>query len=339
MKKRLILLVLVLVACSLLFATGAQEQKEKYPVKDINVYIFSSQGGGTDAWCRFLGPLMEEDLGVKVINSNLPGANGGTAAQKVWTSPHDGYTVLGASETSMFFGSNGVAPTSENWHFFIAAGSGGIIVVPAKSPYKTIQEFVAAAKANPKSIKIANSGQGKGWHTKAVTLEQAAEVEFKHVPYNGSGPAITAMLSGEADAVSCSTGEISEYIRAGLVRPLVITEAVGERFEGWDGMVPAASDLYPKGAFAFSNMFQWLGFMLPKDTPDYVVKRFETAFQKAMANPKTAEFAKSQSAKLFGLSGAKAAELAKNMEAVTWWMAYDLGIAKISPEKAGIARP
>ena len=339
MKKRLILMALVLVVSGLLFAAGAEEQQEAYPSKDINVYIFSSQGGGTDAWCRFLSPLMAEELGVKIINTNLPGANGGTGAQKVWTSSHDGYTVLGASETSMFFGANGVAPTSKNWHFFIAAGSGGIIVVPADSPYKTIQEFVAAAKANPKAIKISNSGQGKGWHTKAVTLEQAAGVEFKHVPYNGSGPAITAMLSGETEAVSCSTGEVSEYIRAGLVRPLVITESKGETFEGWDGMVPAASGIYPKGEFAFSNMFQWLGFMLPIDTPDYAVKRFGEAFQKAMANPKTAEFAKVQSARLFGLSGAKAAELAKNMEAVSWWMSYDLGLAKTSPEKAGIPRP
>ncbi|MEA5033707.1 MAG: tripartite tricarboxylate transporter substrate binding protein [Sphaerochaeta sp.] len=338
MRKILMVLVLVLVSTTMVFAAGAGETAS-YPNKDINVYIFSSQGGGTDAWCRFLAPLMEEDLGVKIISTNMPGANGGTAAQKVWTSAHDGYTVLGASETSMFFGANNVAPTSDNWHFFIAAGSGGIIAVPTGSPYKTIQDLVAAAKANPKSVTIANSGQGKGWHTKAVTLEKAANVEFKHVPYNGSGPAITAMLSGETAAVSCSTGEISEYIRAGIVRPLVITEAQGETFAGWEGEVPAAAKLYPQGAFAFANMFQWLGFMLPKDTPTEAVERFSAAFKKAMANPKTAEFAKTQSARIFGLTGNDANTLAKNMEAVTWWMAQDLGIAKMSPESAGIPRP
>jgi tripartite-type tricarboxylate transporter receptor subunit TctC len=338
MKKVLMVLVLALVSTTMLFAAGASETAD-YPSKDINVYIFSSQGGGTDSWSRFLTPLMEEELGVKIICTNMPGANGGTAAQKVWSSPHDGYTVLGASETSMFFGSNGVAPTSENWHFFVAAGSSGIIAVSAKSPYMTVQDLVLAAKAKPKSITIANSGQGKGWHTKAITLEKAADVEFKHVPYNGSGPAITAMLSGETVAVSCSTGEISEYIRAGIVRPLVITEAKGETFEGWDGEVPAAAKIYPQGEFAFSNMFQWLGFMLPKDTPAEAVERFGAAFKKAMANPKTAEFAKTQSAKLFGLTGDEANALAKNMEAVSWWMAQDLGIAKISPESAGIPRP
>lgn len=339
MKRMIAVCLVLLTSLSVMFSAGMEETTVQYPTKDINVYIFSSQGGGTDAWCRFLSPLMEEDLKVKVINSNLPGANGGTAAQKVWNSPHDGYTVLGASETSMFFGSNGVAPTSENWHFFIAAGSGGVIAVPAQSPYKTVQDMVDAAKQKPNTIKIANSGQGKGWHTKAVTLEKAAGVQFKHVPYNGSGPAITAMLSNEVDAVSCSTGEIAEYIRGGLVRPLVITEAKGETFVGWNGVVPAAAELYPDGAFEFSNMFQWLGFMLPIDTPESVVKRFETAFQKAMADPRTAEFAKNQSARLFGLSGDKARELAKNMEAVTWWMAFDLGIAKVSPEKAGVPRP
>lgn len=338
MKKILMVLALALVSTAMVFAAGTGETAD-YPSKDINVYIFSSQGGGTDAWCRFLAPLMEEDLGVKIINTNMPGANGGTAAQKVWTSEHDGYTVLGASETSMFFGSNGVAPISENWHFFIAAGSGGVIAVPVESPYMTVQDLVAGAKASPKSVTIANSGQGKGWHTKAVTLEKAAGVEFKHVPYNGSGPAITAMLSGETNAVSCSTGEISEYIRAGIVRPLVITEAKGETFEGWDGEVPAAAKVYPAGEFAFSNMFQWLGFMLPKDTPQEAVDRFGAAFKKAVEDPRTAEFAKVQSARLFGLIGEDANKLAKNMESVAWWMAQDLGLAKVNPESANIPRP
>jgi tripartite-type tricarboxylate transporter receptor subunit TctC len=338
MKKILFTLAIALLAGTLLFAAGAGEAKE-YPSKDINVYIFSSQGGGTDVWCRFLSTLMEEDLGVKIINTNMPGANGGTAAQKVWTSPHDGYTVLGASETSMFFGANDVAPTSKNWNFFMMASSGGIIAVPTASPIKNIDDLVNAAKKDPKNFTISNSGHGKLWHTKALTLEKAAGVQFKHVPYNGSGPAITAMLTGETMAVSCSTGEISEYIRAGIVRPIIITEAHGETLEGWDGEIPSAVKVFPNATFEFTNMFQWLGFMLPKDTPTEVVSRFEQAFKKAMANPKTAEFAKTQSARLLGLYGEDANNLAKNMEAVSWWMAEDLGIAKVSPQSAGIQRP
>lgn len=339
MVKRISILALVIVCCTALIFAQGQTEEASWPSKDINVYIFSSQGGGTDSWVRFLAPIMEESLGVNIICTNLPGANGGTAAQKVWTSPHDGYTILGGSETSMFFGSNDVAPTSENWDFSIAAGSGGIICVSADSPYKTIDDLIEAAKNNPGTIKISNSGQGKGWHIKAVTLENAAGVKFKHLPYNGSGPAITALLSGESDAVSCSTGEISEYIRGGLVRPLVMTESYSTTFEGFDGTVPAAGDIYPESKFYFENLFQWLGFLMPADCPKEALDAWHAAFEKAIADPRTEEFAKTQNAKIFGLCGEKAASLAKNMEAVSWYMAKDLGIAKVDPEVKGIARP
>ncbi len=338
MKKVFAILLVVLLGVTAVFANGGSDSSV-YPSKDINVYIFSSQGGGTDVWVRFLAPLMEEKLGVSVICSNLPGANGGTAAQKVWNSPHDGYNILGASETAMFFGANDLAPTAENWDFYIAAGSGGVICVPANSKYQTIEDLVAAAKANPGSVTIANSGQGKGWHLKAVILENAAGCEFKHVPYNGSSPAITATLSGETDAVSCSTGEIMEYIRGGLMRPLVITEDYPWTFEGYDKEVPAATELYPESASDFANFFQWLGFMLPKDTPENVKATWKAAFDAAVNDPRTAEFAATQAAEVFALSGEEADKMAGDMEAMAWWLSQDLGVAKVNPESAGIARP
>ena len=193
-------------------ATAGGKQEAKYPSKPINVFIFSSQGGGTDQWVRHLANLMEKDLGVSIVCNNLPGANGGTAAMKVFNSPHDGYTVLGASETSVFFGVNDVAPQASKWEFFIGGGSPGVIGVHKDSPYKTIQDLVQAAKNKPNTVKIGNSGRGKLWHIKALQLAKGAGVQFQHVPYNGSAPAITALLSKEVDAVSCSAGENMESI-------------------------------------------------------------------------------------------------------------------------------
>jgi len=123
MKKRIVFITVLVFAVSFLFAAGKKEAE--YPSKPINVYIFSSQGGGTDVWVRHLAGIMEKDLGVSIVCNNLPGANGGTAGMKVFNSPHDGYTVLGASETSVFFGVNDVSPIAKNWEFFIAGGSPG----------------------------------------------------------------------------------------------------------------------------------------------------------------------------------------------------------------------
>jgi tripartite-type tricarboxylate transporter receptor subunit TctC len=338
MKKITCIAILIALTATSVFANGTSEATP-YPNKDINVYIHSSQGGGTDTWARFFGPIMEEYLGVNMVMTSMPGANGGTAAQKVWNSDHDGYSIVGSSDTSMFYGANGVAPSAESWHFFISGGSSGIIVVPANSPYNTIEDLVAAAKANPKAIKISNSGRGKGWHTKAILLEEGAGVEFKHVPYNGSGPAITAMLSGEVDALSCSTGEVSEYVRGGLVKPLVITEAEGLSLEGWNGMIPSSAELFPDTAFEISNMFQWLGFAMPIDTPQEAIDAFTVAYNKALKDPRVIDFVEKQQARIIGLSGAKADQMALNMEKVSWWIANDLGLAKVNPETKGIERP
>jgi len=336
MKKVCVVLLILGIIVSWGFAAGKAEAK--YPSKPITVYIFSSQGGGTDVWVRHLAALMEKDLGVSILCHNLPGANGGTAGMKVWNSPHDGYTVLGASETALFFGVNDVSPTAKNWEFFIGGGSPGVIAVHKDSPYKTIQELVQAAKEKPNTIKISNSGRGKLWHIKAMQLEKGAEVQFQHVPYNGSAPAITALLSKEVDAVSCSAGEIAEYVRGGMARPLVMTETIEMFFEG-AGQVPAGAALYPKAAFGFKNLFQWLGFMMPADTDKAVLERFGKAFVKAMDDPSTLPFIQQQKARKIALWGKEAKELALNMESIACWVSKDLGLAKKDPEALGIPKP
>jgi len=338
MKKALVLILAIFMACGMLFAQAASEQTEAWPTRDISCYIHSNQGGGTDAWVRFLTPILEEELGVKITCTNLAGAKGGQAATKVYSAAHDGYSLLGTSETSMFYGSNDVGPTADKWNFYIAAGSAGIIVTTKDSKYKTIQELVEAAKANPDTVKIGNSGVGKGWHCKAILFEQGAGVKFKHVPYSGSGPALTALLSGEVDAVSCSTGEVAEYVRGGMVIPLVITENRSEKMEGY-GEVPSAVALYPDTAFGLSNLFQFLGFALPDDTPQYILDKFGAAFDKAMKDPRTIKFAEDQIATIYDLKGEDAKKLTTNMQQVCWWLAQDLGLAVVSPEKAGIPRP
>lgn len=336
MKRILFIAVLAAVAAGTVFANGTSETT--YPSKPISVYIFSSQGGGTDVWIRHLSGLIEKELGVSIVCNNLPGANGGTAAMKVFSAPTDGYTVLGASETSLFFGVNDVAPTAKDWEFFIGGGSPGVIAVNKDSPYKTVQDLVQAAKASPGSIKISNSGRGKLWHMKAISLESGAGVKFQHVPYNGSAPAITALLSKEVDAVSCSAGEISEYVRGGMVRPIVMTEAVEMSFEGF-GKVPAAAKLYPSEKFNFQNLFQWLGFLFPANTDPAILEKFGKAFDKAMADPSTDKLIQDQKAVKIGLRGSKAKNLALNMESIASWMSVDLGLAKKDPASLGIPKP
>ncbi len=322
----------------MLICGGCENQVSKeYPHKNIFLYIFSSQGGSTDIWARYLSKVMEDEMDVKFICNNLPGANGGLAAMKVWNAPHDGYTVLGASETSLFFGVNDVAPMVDKWDFYIAVSSSGVIAVLDKSPYNSIQDLVNAAKKSPGLVKISNSGMGKLWHIKAVQFEQGADVKFQHIPYNGSAPAISALLSKEVDAVSCSAEEIHEYVRSGLLRPLVITETEGKEITG-HGFVKSAADIYPKVAKGFENLHQWIGFLLPHDVPDSVKIVFGNAFKNAISNPVIQEQIKIQKVKKLGLTGKEAKRLVTKMQSEASWISNDLGIAKRDPRKLGIPK-
>lgn len=316
---------------------GCKKEDGPYPQRDIFVYIFSSQGGGTDTWIRQISALMAKDLNVNMVCTNLPGAMGGNGAMKVWNSPHDGYTILGASETSVFFGINDVAPMVDKWQFFIAGGSQGVLAVRKDSPYTKIEELAEQAREQQGKIKVGNSGQGKLWHIKAVQLERAMGGSLKHIPYNGSGPAITALLSGEVDAVSCSCAEISEYVKAGLARPLLVMDVESVNFDGF-GPVRSAIEVYPDMESELQNLFQWLGFMFPHDVDPEKMKTFEGAFERIVESPLFAQFMQMQMARKIALCGDQASQLVDRMQRIASWTAKELGIARKDPEELGIPR-
>lgn len=334
-EARTFLLIIAMVVITL--SGGCKKEDGPYPQRDIFVYIFSSQGGGTDTWIRHLSALISRELKVNMVCTNLPGAMGGNGAMRVWNSPHDGYTILGASETSVFFGVNDVAPMVDKWKFFIAGGSQGIFAVRNDSPYTKIEELAEHIKEHRGEMKVSNSGKGKLWHIKAVQLERALGGSLKHIPYNGSGPAITALLSGEVDAVSCSCAEIGEYVKAGLVRPLLVTDVTPVTFDGF-GPVRSAIEVYPDMEMGLKNLFQWLGFMFPHDVDQERLKTFEDAFKQAIESPQFAQFLQMQMARKIALCGDEASQLVDRMQTIASWTAKELGIARKDPEELGIPR-
>lgn len=330
--------VAVLCVLAVLLSVTVVSGAAKYPSKPVNVIVFSSAGGGTDVMSRYLGAAMEKILDTKFIVSNMPGGLGGIAAEYVWQQSHDGYNILGVSETATtFLVNNATTHGIKDWSYFIAAGSPGVIAVKADSPYTTLESFIKAAKEKPKTLKISNSGTGKLWHIKAVIMQSQAQVEFMHVPYNGSNPAILSVLSGETDAVSAALGEVSEQVRAGKLRLLVITEDTRVKTAAFKS-IPALTEKY-RGAKKYFPLQQWLGFAVPKDTPAEVVKALTAAFDKVMRDPKTDEFCEKGYMTKLALRGAKAYDYAVKMESSISWISQQLGVAKVDPATLGIAKP
>jgi len=310
----------------------------EYPMKSVSVVIHSSAGGGSDIWARKVSALMEKDLKGKMVCTNKPGGLGGIAANFVWNSAHDGYTILGASETAMTYGINGACDKiAKFWNFYISGGSPGVIAVLKESPLKTFDELIKTAKEKPDHIKVSNAGIGKLWHLKAEMFKRYGHIPIKHAPFNGSAPAIVSLLSKEVDAVSCSAGEAASYIESGKMRPLVMTEKESFTFPGF-GETPPITKFVP-ALEKYLPMGQFLCLMVPKDTPKPILDKLGAAFENAMNISEMADFIKSQLAVKYGLWGEPANKLAIDMEKRFSWFTQELGEAKISPDKLGIERP
>lgn len=334
MSRMTILTSTALAAIALL---AVDARAEPYPCSVTRVIVASSAGGGTDVFARAFGALAEKELGTKIVVSNNPSALGMAAASEVWAAPHDGCTIMSASETSLSFAVNGSAQTAKDWHYHIFGGSPGVITVGPNSPYKTFDQFMAAAKANPGKIKIANSGMGKLWHVKVKMIEMESGVEFKHAGYNGSKPAMTALLTGEVDAVSASAGEVSPYVESGKMRPLVITETAGYAFPGGPE-IPAVTAGIPN-VKKHLPMGQFLAYEFPRDVPQKVLDIFRPVFDKVVKSEEFKKFLATQGATIYGLHGKAADDMVMMMERRTSWFLQDLGQAKVNPESIGIARP
>lgn len=311
---------------------------QAFPAKTITDVVFSSAGGGTDVMNRQLAAIMEKSLGQKVIVTNMPGGLGGTAAEHVWSQAHDGYTLMGVSETASTFLVNAATKHGvKDWIFFIGAGSPGILAVRADSPIKTFQDLAAAARKAPRAVKVANSGKGKLWHLKAVIVEKNIGAKFLHLPYNGSNPAIIATLSGEADAVSASLQEVAEHVRAGTLRLVVLTEEERVKMKGYDN-VPALAEFYPDVKRYFP-LQQWLGFAVPKDTPAAAVAVLGQNFEKAMKDPGLQKWLAENQMESMGIWGDAAAKFSERLEANLSWLSFEMEVVKVNPSTLGIAKP
>ena len=147
------------------------------------------------------------------------------------------------------------------------------IAVKSDSPWKTFDEYLAYAKANPGKVSIGNSGYGAIWHLAAVQLEQAAGTTFNHIPFEGAAPAITSLLGGHIDSVCASAAEVRSYVQSGELRLLVVMD--DNRF----ALFPEVPTLKECGVDL--SVLCWLAFGVPKNTPDDVFNTLLDAFRKS----------------------------------------------------------
>ena len=202
---------------------------QEYPNKPVYWIVPYPPGGPTDILARLLGQRLNERLGQPFIVENKPGASGNIGTEMVAKSAPDGYTLL------LVAGANAINATlfeKLNFNFIRdLAPVIGIIRSPLvletnpSKPFKTVNEFVAYAKANPGKVNMASAGIGTPQHMSLELFKMLAGVQVNHIPYRGAAPAVTDLLGGQVDVMFDSLPASLEHIRAGRFRALAVASS------------------------------------------------------------------------------------------------------------------
>lgn len=309
-----------------------------YPVRSISNVIPFGAGGGTDVWNRALMDAMGTIMGQTIVSTNMTGGSAGSiGVSYVWEAAHDGYTLCGTSETPLTIPvMTNLEQTSKDWHYFIAAGSPGVLCVNKNTGVTTMEDVVAALKEEGGSLSIAGTTGGL-WFALAKLFDAYGGVPFKWVAYDGSSTAIKGCVSGEANCVVASAGEVVDYVRAGDLIPLCVMDTSGWEFPGY-GALPAVTETVPELG-QYLPLSQFLGFMVPVDTDPAIVEYLTEVFNQAMETDAICDFAESNVCQLYGYTGQEASDFAAGLESKLCWVLYDMGQTTYSPEDFGIPKP
>ena len=196
---------------------------DAFPTRPIQLVIPFAPGD-TDNMLRPFADKMVEFLGQPVVLNYRPGAGGGVGAGFVATSKPDGYTLVGTTPGSIVvvpLANKDTKYTTEAFTPVAALSEGGLmLVVPSSSPHKSVRDLVDFSKKNPGKISFGTSGAMGITHLLAEIFSKEAGIKWNHIPYQGSGPAITALLGGHVDMASTAIAPAQAHIKAGTLRPL-----------------------------------------------------------------------------------------------------------------------
>jgi tripartite-type tricarboxylate transporter receptor subunit TctC len=282
-QRRVYLQSLVLAIFGLgFYSVSAQAQAQAFPSKPVRFIVTYPPGGSSDLMARIMGQKLGEAWGQPVIIESKPGAAGSIGMEYAARQPADGYTFvignLGPASVNPLITKVPYSMEKDFIPVSLTATGPNILVVPEKSPFKTLADLIAAARAKPATLSFGTSGPGSMAHLGGELIMRQAKIKMLGVPYKGGGQAVNDLLAGHLDLMVSDALPVSQFIKAGKLRPLAITS--GKR-SPMSPDIPTFAEAGLPGLVAEN----WWGIFLPAGTPKAVVDNYHASLVKVMADP------------------------------------------------------
>jgi tripartite-type tricarboxylate transporter receptor subunit TctC len=255
---------------------------QTYPTRPVRIIVGFPPGGVADITARSMGQWLSDQLSQPVVIENRPGAGTNIATETVVRATPDGYTLLYISPANAI---NATLYEKLNFNFIrdIAPVAGlsrdsNVVVVNPAVPANSVPQFITYAKANPGKINMASAGIGTSAHLAGELFKMTSNVDLVHVPYRGTGPALTDLLGGQVQVMFANMAAVIEHIRTGRLRALAVTSATCSEMLP---ELPTVGDFVP-GYEASA----WNGLGAPRGTSAEIVEKLNKEINAGLVNPK-----------------------------------------------------
>lgn len=310
---------------------------QSYPTKEIQGIIQWGAGGSTDTVMRSVTPHAEKALGGSIVMQNMTGGVGAIALNYVADAQADGYTLMMGAENPLLYKVMGLGDKdySDFTPVTLLARGTPLLVAGPDAPFNSYPEMLSYIQAHPGEVKFGSTGPGGLPSVITAMISSTTELDVIFVPYDGDGPALTALQGGAIDVMPAVLGAAVEGIRAGTMKPLALFDVTPSTALP---DVPTITSSNPE----FEKFLPWgpfFGVFAKKGTPDEVVAKLSAAYGEAAQAADFVELMNGRGFTMMNISGDEAQAFLTKWQQNTAWLMDDAGLTKASPADFGIARP
>ena len=264
---------------------GAAVAAEEFPTKPIRMIVPYAAGGGTDIVARIVAQKLQDKWGTAVVVENRGGAGGNLGAEDVFTAAPDGYTILFTAQGPLVVNQSlyeklPYDPAKFTPISLVMIAYNALLAYP-KVPATDLRQLIDYAKANPDKLNYASQGVGTAAHLTAELFKSMAGVKIDHVPYRGSGPALTDLVAGHVDLMFSELAPSLPYIQSGQLRALAVSS--DKRLAVLPG-IPTVSEVLP--GFVVTS---WWAIVAPPGTPAAIADKLSSGIGEVVREPEVAK--------------------------------------------------